>query len=142
MNNLKISAPNLILINDELNFIIKNMRESPDLLKKLFYYSGVPLIFNRILNAEYHPLLVHLHMIFQVSHNTINNQVREIAFHNEVVIKIPEKYFEKLESALDELNKNIKNGKDVCQSLQRITNITYALLGNGYYLLQKGYPLL
>lgn len=135
MNNLEISAPNLKLINDEFDFIIKNMRETPEPFTKLFYYSGIPLILNRIFNTEYHPLLVHMHMIFQVSSNTIQNQVKEIAHHSEVVIKIPEKYFDKLESALDGLNQDLKNGKDVSQSLQRITNITYALLGNGYYLL-------
>ena len=56
----------------------------------------------------------------------------------EPVIKIPEKYFEKLENAVEELAEKIDKDQDVSSTLQKITNITYIMIGNGFYLYQKG----
>lgn len=142
MNYLTISENLRRMIIDEFNFAVGKMREKTDPLEKLFYYSAAYGILPRIFNQEFNPQLVHMHMILQLSYNTINRAVHEILSGMERVIKIPENYFEKLEDTLEELAEKMEKYDDVGTTLQKITNITYALIGNGYYLLQKGIPLL
>ena len=55
---------------------------------------------------------------------------------------IPDKYFDSLEAALIELADKIEKNQDVNITLQKITNLTYIMVGNGYYLFQKGHPLM
>jgi len=76
-------------------------------------------------------------MILQISYNTINNKVNDILRGIEPVIKIPDRYFEKLENAVEELAEKIDKNQDVSPTLQKITNITYIMIGNGFYLYQK-----
>ncbi len=137
-----ISPNSRKIISDELRYVVQKMRDEEDPLLKLFYYSGAYGIFPRVFNLEYHPLLVHIHMILQISHNTINNKINEIIKGIEQVIKIPPNFFEKLEDAVEELAEKMEKYQDVSPTLQKITNITYVMIGNGYYLLQKGVKIL
>ena len=85
-----------------------------------------------IFNQEYNPLLIHIHIILQTSHSTIINKVQEIVRGIELAIKIPDKYFDSLEAALIELADKIEKNQDVNITLQKITNLTYIMVGNGY----------
>ena len=137
-SNNKISQKAKKTIVDELNYIVEKMRAEEDPLIKLFYYSGAYGVLPRVFNLEYHPILIHIHMILQVSYNTINNKVNDILRGVEPVVKIPQNYFETLENAVEELAEKLDKDQDISLTLQKITNITYIMIGNGYYLYQKG----
>jgi len=138
MNHIEISQPLLKTISKEFKYIVKKMRGTNAPLEKLFFYSAAYGLLSRIFNQEYNPLLVHMHMILQTSHNTINAKVQEITRGIEQVIKIPPVYFKVLEDIIEDLADKIEKKQDLCATLQRVSNLTYALIGNGYYLLQKG----
>ena len=142
MKHLEISDSARKTIADEFKFVVKKMNEEKDPIAKLFYYSAAYGILPRIFNQEYNPLLIHIHIILQTSHSTIINKVQEIVRGIELAIKIPDKYFDSLEAALIELADKIEKNQDVNITLQKITNLTYIMVGNGYYLFQKGNPLM
>ena len=71
-------------------------------------------------------------MILQMSHSTMITKVQEIVRGIELAIKIPEKYFDRLEAALIELADKIEKNQDVNITLQKIANLTYIMVGNGY----------
>jgi len=138
METLDISPQARQYLIDEFKYAVIRMKDEYEPLDKLFFYSAAYGAIPRVFNQEYHPLLVHMHMILQVSHSTINNKVQEIVRGIEKAIKIPDKYFEKLEAILDELIGKIENHEEIESTLQKITNHTYIIVGNGYYLYQKG----
>lgn len=138
METLDISPQARQYLIDEFKYAVIKMKDEYEPLDKLFYYSAAYGAIQRVFNQEYHPLLVHLHMILQVSYSTINNKVQEIVRGIEKVIKIPENYFEILEEMLDELIGRIENYQEIESTLKKITNHTYIMVGNGYYLFKKG----
>ncbi len=142
MKELSISDSSRKILVDGLKYVIKKMKEKDNPLEKLFYYSDVYGALPRIFNVEFSPTLVHMHMILQTSHATIQNVVAQIVKGGEVVIKIPPNYFETLTTILEELCENIENDRSVYKTLERITNLTYVMVGNGYFLYNKGFPLL
>ena len=142
MNFIDIKQPLLDTISKEFKYIAEKMRGTNAPLEKLFFYSAAYGILSRIFNQEYDPLLVHTHIILQTSYNTINSKVQEITRGIEHVIKIPSVYFKTLEDIIEDLADKVEKKQDLCETLQRVTNLTYALIGNGYYLLQKGILLL
>jgi len=142
MNNLKISQTSIKIITDEFKYIANKMRGTNDPLEKVFFFSGAYGVLPRVFNQEYDPLLIHMHMILQTSYNTINARVQEITRGIEKIIKIPSNYYNILENIIEMLAEKIDKRQDLSEPLQKISILTYALIGNGYYLLQKGILIL
>ncbi len=118
------------------------MKNENSFFGKLFYYSAAQGVLARAFNEMYDPFLVHMHMILQVSHATIQGKAMEIERGIEKAIKIDKNLCNALEQALEELVYNIENSLDEYKALIKITNITYSVIGNGFYLLKNGVPLL
>ena len=138
MMKLNITEDAKNIITSEFDYAVEKMRSEPNPLKKLFFYSATYGVLPRIFNIEYDPMLIHMHLILQTSFGTINHKVQEIVRGVEQVIEIPSQFFEKLEDTLERMSEKINKNEEFYDDLVAITNLTYAFVGNGQYLYQKG----
>jgi len=61
-----------------------------------------------------------------------------VVLGRDTTIDFPDGFFDRLCSLLEELADNIENNRDLYQTLQNISCLSYISTGNGYYLFQKG----
>lgn len=125
-------------LTNEIDFVINKMRDTKSLSEKLYFFSALYAIAQRIMNFEYDPELVFIHQVLQHTHTTINNRVASITGGQQSPIGIPNNLFNNLENTLAEMSYNIKKGTKIYTQLQTMVNLAYSTTGNGYYLHLKG----
>ena len=62
------------LVN-EIGFVVKKMRETNSPAEKLYFFSALYAIAQRIINFEYDPELTFIHQVLQHTYNTINGRI-------------------------------------------------------------------
>jgi hypothetical protein len=131
---LKISKENKKKLIEEIRFVIEKMKKEQDDKAKLYYFSAVYGIMQRIFNMEYSPDLIFVHFVISSTHNNINMRL----INPDAVIKVPEDLLEKLMAATEELCVAIEKNHSLYEVLMKFTLLGYVTIGNGYYLYQKG----
>jgi hypothetical protein len=126
------------VFTDEIDFVVKRMKESKDMPTKLYFFSAVYGTASRIMNIEFDPELAFIHHVLNFAYSTINARSAAISGRQEQGAGIPEKLFDRLEEALEELVAKILQGKKTYPVLETISNLAYSTTGNGYYLYMKG----
>jgi CRISPR/Cas system CSM-associated protein Csm4 (group 5 of RAMP superfamily) len=134
---MKSSKNNKKVLLKEIQIVRKKMKEEKDLRKKIFYYSAIYNEISRLYNREYTPHLQFMHLVLNVSYNAMMSRLNMIA-GGDTTIPFPDNFFDELDKLLEKMQENIKNEKDTYLVLEKISNLTYLLSGNGYYLSQKG----
>lgn len=123
---------------DEIDFVVGQMRRSNDAMTKIYFFSAVHGMAQRIINMEFDPELAFIHNILSASFTTINGRLAIISQGQERGIGIPDNLFDRLEKALEEMANNVRRGENTYPVLERISNLAYSTTGNGYYLYLKG----
>jgi hypothetical protein len=131
---MKISPGSKAKIVDEIGFVLEKMKNEADPAGKLYYFSAVYGVMNRIFNLEYSSDLVFAHYILQGVHNQISARLQS----QERAFQLPPEVFEKLTEATAELLEAIEKGLNLYEVLKRFSLIGYVSVGNGYYLYQRG----
>ena len=134
---MEISATNRKIIVNEIRTAGKYMSGNNDLRQKMFFFSAVFGIVNRVMNIECDPELVFVHQVTNAAYNTINTNL-VIAAQGQSIPTIPPPVFDNLQESLKDLATYIEEGKKTYPVLQRISNLAYSTSGNGYYLFLKG----
>ena len=134
---MEISAKNRKILVNEIRTVAEYMSGNDDLRQKMFFFSAVFGIVNRIMNIECDPELVFVHQVTNAAFSTINTNLL-IMTQGQSVPTIPPPVFDKLQESLENLATYIEEGKKTYPVLQRISNIAYSTSGNGYYLFLKG----
>jgi hypothetical protein len=134
---MKLSSMNQKILLKEIKtaFDLMNRAEMPQ--EKLYFFSAVYGVANRIMNIEYDPELVFLHNVTSLAHNTINTAI-SVASRGQSVSTLAPRVFESLQNAIKELIVFIEEEKPTYPALEKISNIAYSTCGNGYYLYLKG----
>ena len=122
---------------DELRFVVEKMKESKSVAEKMYFFSAAYGAAHRIMNIEYDDELAFIHNVLNASYATINGRVT-LTQGGEMVIGIPEKLFDRIEEALEEIIGMVQEGQETYPALQKISNAAYSTTGNGYYLYLKG----
>jgi hypothetical protein len=122
----------------ELKYVLDQMRSTQNPVDKLYYFTAVYGIANRIFNFEYDPELVFVHDVVQHTYNSINQRLNLIAQRLEGGASMPGDVFAKLEACLEKLADKIENDQKTYEVLQEMDQIAYSTSGNGYYLYKKG----
>jgi len=135
---MRISDNYKNLILSEIDFAVKKMDKSSQPLEKLFYFSAIHGIFQRIYNIEFDPALVFAHFVLHTTHEAFNSRLQAILKGGNDVIPLSEKQINKLSDIAKELGGKIKNNEEVNVTLQKFVVLQYSTSGNGYYLMQKG----
>ena len=123
---------------DEVNFVIKNMKNTDNPAEKLYFFSAGYAMAQRIINLEYEPELNFIQQVLQLAYNMVNARLTAVSSGQERGISIPDDLFISLEEALEEMVDRIEQGAETYPALQRIVNLAYSTTGNGYYLYLKG----
>jgi hypothetical protein len=131
---MKISTENKKRLIDEIKFVLEKMRKETDPNNKLYYFSAVFGIMNRIYNLESAPDLVFAHFVLNSTHTEITVRLHD----SEKVIELPEGFFDNFVDATAELLDVIEKNKNPYEILRRFVLLGYVTTGNGYYLYQKG----
>lgn len=125
-------------LTDEIRFVLKNMRNTTVAAQKWYFFSALHGMALRILNLEYEPQLAFAYNVLQFVHGTVNARIAAVATGQEMGVTVPENLLAKIEDELEKMLESIEKKKDICPSLQRLTNLAYSTTGNGYYLYLKG----
>ena len=134
---MEISAKNKKILVNEIRTAVEYMSENNDARQKMFFFSAVFGIVNRIMNIECDPELVFIHQVTNAAYSTINTNL-VMATQGQSAPTIPPSVFDKLQENLEDLATYIEEGKKTYPVLQRISNLAYSTSGNGYYLFLKG----
>lgn len=126
------------LIVDEINYVLTKMGQGQTGEEKIFYFSAIFGIMQRIYNLEFDPDLLYAHFILQETHKNLLSRLKSIEMGGERAIPLHEYHFERLISLTEELRKNIAENKPLDNTLKKFVLLIYTTTGNGYYLMQKG----
>jgi len=105
--------------------------------EKMYFFSAVHGIANRIMNLQFDPELGFVYHVTNAAHATINANLMSMA-QGQSVRTFPPQLFEKLQEALGDLATDIEKGQPTYPELEKISNLAYSTTGNGYYLFLKG----
>ncbi len=125
-------------LTNEINFVVKKMRDTSSPVEKLYFFSALYAITQRIINFEYDPEVTFIHQVLQHVYNTVNSRITMITTGQQAQVGIPDNLFTSLENSLAELVFNIEKGTKIYPQLQTMVNLAYSTTGNGYYLYLKG----
>jgi hypothetical protein len=134
---MKLKTEHKKTILEEFGYAVRTMREvnTPD--EKLFYFSSTFGVLSRVFNTDFNSQLVLMHLVLANAHATILARVQAIRAGDTTIV-LSEDFFEKLMNTVDELINRVTTGGDTYDVLEKISVLTYATTGNGYYLLRKG----
>ena len=109
--------------------------------EKLYYFSATFGTINRVMNFACDPLLVFVHQVLQEAHQALASRLK--ASKNpasESYLIVPSEMLDALVSYTLELKAALESKQDslVWMILQKLSNLTYATSGNGFYLYLKG----
>ena len=134
---MHLSASNQEALVKEIRTVADYMGKANNAQEKMYFFSAVFGIANRLMNLEFDPELGFLHHVTQAAYTTINTHLA-VAAQGQSVATFPPPVFDKLQEALSDLAKYIEEGKQTYPILERISNLAYSTSGNGYYLFLKG----
>ncbi len=134
---MHITAQNKELLVKEIDFVINKMANIEAPQQKLYYFSGIFTLTNRIFNFKYDSELALIHNVMKTAHATISANLPTFG-PNQPIAAMPPMLFGALREALIELREAFNTGKPSYQALERISDIAYSTTGNGYYLWEKG----
>lgn len=134
---MKISTKMKNEIIKEIDLVVDAMKKSEDPLKKLYFFSGIHGVINRVFNIEYDPELVWMHHVLSAVHTGFLQRMNAMR-QGDLVIVLDELYFEKLIALSINLKDKISENCNVDDTLKEFIILLYATTGNGYYLKQKG----
>lgn len=130
---MKLNLENRAKLIDEIKFVLQKMKEASDPQGKLYYFSAVYGVMNRIFNLENAPDLIFAHFVISATHAQINARLHD----PDKTIQIPSELFEKLYDATAELLDVIEKNKSPYEVLRKFALLGYVTVGNGYYLYEK-----
>ena len=137
---MNLSEKSRAELTNEIQFCRKKMLDEANPRMKLFYYSGIYSVLQRIFNSEYDPHLQLIHFVLNTTYTTINSRL-EAVLSGSSTIPIEKDFFDNLAHLLGILENRIQENKETYDVLEKIVNLSYLTTGNGYYLSQKGVPV-
>ncbi|MCJ7559343.1 hypothetical protein MUO79_01830 [Candidatus Bathyarchaeota archaeon] len=134
---MKLSEKHKELLINEIGTVREKMAKEKDPRRKIFFYSAIPAMIDRLYNLEYHPELILMHIVFTVSYNAINMRVNLVA-SGDPTVQLPSDFFDNLDKLLSQMQDKIAKGESIYSILEKLATLSYLTSGNGYYLSQKG----
>lgn len=134
---MKLNARFQKMLTEEIDFVLQKMDVSAEPLEKLYYFSAIFGMIHRIFNQEFHPDLVHAHLIIRATYDSFFQRIKAIEAGDKSVL-IYEEQFKKLHELIAELGEQIKKKQSIDSTLKKFVMLLYTTTGNGFYLLQKG----
>jgi hypothetical protein len=113
------------------------MKEAPNPTRKMFYFSVLFSETQRVLNWQWDRELVLIFIVTQTAHAQINTSMQTNALSQALPLDW-QNILNKLTELTDEFATCFEKQEDLIVILGKFAEITYAVSGNGSYLLDKG----
>ncbi len=128
------------MLVDEIAFVREKMDVESDIRKKVYYYSAVHAMVQRVLNIDpnFDRQLVFMFTVLFASYSQMRACADQIVAGDRMITP-PENFFDRISTYLQELEGKVRNNEDTYIILEKIAVSAYLLDGNGYYLYQKGW---
>jgi hypothetical protein len=128
------------MLVDEIAFVREKMDVESDIRKKVYYYSAVHAMVQRVLNIDpnFDQQLVFMFSVLSASYSQMRARADQIVAGDRMITP-PENFFDRISTYLQELEGKVRNNEDTYIILEKIAVSAYLLDGNGYYLYQKGW---
>jgi len=133
---MKLSAKLKESVVSEIRLASSQMKIAQRPLDKIYFFSAVFGVTNRVMNIEFDPELAFVHHVTNACYNLMTSSLLLIS-QGQMTNTITPEVFSKIEAILDELALNIEKGESTYQTLESLSNTTYIMSGNGYYLYLK-----
>jgi len=134
---MKTSESYRKVIAEEIDYVENMMNETPDIEKKIYFFSGIQATIQRIFNLEYDLDLVYIQVILQHTHVAFIQRLQAIK-NGDLVVPLLKEQIEQLIGIIKELSEKIRGNKPLDSTLKKFAILAYSTTGNGYYLFQKG----
>lgn len=135
---MKISKTMTVRFIEELRYVTKQMQETKDPEEKLYYFSAVFGITQRIVNFDFDPEMVSIHQVTQLAYNQIQQRLVMSKSGQQISIGLPDNLFAVLQEMVAEMASRVEKRETTWPILEKIMTLSYSTTGNGYYLFQKG----
>ncbi len=137
---MNIAPENVDRIAKEIDFVLQKMSEALTAESKLYYFSAVYGVINRVMNFQCDPVLVFSYQVLSAVHGAFTSRLAAAKGGSEKHLSVPEGMLEKLQEALGKFSTAFqkKDQARIYAALEWFANIGYATTGNGFYLYQKG----
>lgn len=125
------------IIVKELEFVTNRINQAPTREEKLYYFSAVQGVLNRILNLEYSEQLL---LSFYITNETLRVFQQRLASlkSGDKAINLTDEQLLRLSQITVEFLEAIRNDENVEEVLKKYVVLLYSTTGNGYYLMEKG----
>ena len=125
----------------EYRYAATKMQESPEPVKKLYYFSVLFGEAQRVLNWEWYRDLALIYLISQDTYGHVNNLIMQPVMLSVLPIDVSAVITALTQATADlatYLEQTEDNAEKLHQILGRFAEISYAVTGNGSYLYEKG----
>jgi len=130
---MKLSAGMKKQLVEEIRFATDQMKKTEFIDQKLYLFTAVWGMAQRMINFEYDPELTFAYQVLKLAYDQINLRINAIKAGDKL-IPISESLFPQIEAKLEEMAKKIEKGSNIYPELQTILNLAYSTTGNGHYL--------
>lgn len=138
MATMNISDSYRDMVVSEINYIVEKMEDTDDFVQKLYYFSGIHGMLQRIFNLEYHPELIFAFFVFKSTHEALITRYHAIEKGGDSSVLLYEEHVDGLIALSEEFVEKFKNKENFDSTLKKIIVLSFSTTGNGFYLMQKG----
>ena len=131
---MDISPASRDILIKEIEFVTQKMDESSYPEEKLYYFSAIYSMFQRILNIDFDPDLLFAFFVLRETYNAFMSRLSA----SDRIVKLSDYHFAKLLDLSRTLLERLRDEKDFNDVLKQFVLLLYTTTGNGYYLVQKG----
>ncbi len=137
---MNIEPKNIDHIAKEIDFVLQKISEAATTEEKLYYFSAVHGVINRVMNFDCNPVLVFAHQVLSSVHGIFMSRLAAAKSSGEKHLAVTPEMVKKLQETLEKFRTAFeqKDEAKICNALQKFANIGYTATGNGFYLYQKG----
>jgi len=121
----------------ELEFVIQKLDQSPGLDEKIYYFSAVQGLLNRIMNFEFTEDLLFAWFVTNETQKSFQLRLAGLK-QGDAAAKFTEQQITRLSEITKELLEQVINDRNAETVLKKYILLCYSLTGNGYYLMEKG----
>ncbi len=124
------------IIIAEFDYVINKLSENIPFDEKLFYFSALHGVVNRVMNNDATQDLIYLHHILYFVFSNFNARIQAMK-SDDLIVKIDDNIISKLTQYTIELSENISSDKPLDDIYRKLIVLAYITTGNGYYLYKR-----
>jgi hypothetical protein len=125
------------IIVTEIKYSLNKMDEAASVEEKLYYFSAVQGILNRVFNIEFSSELLFAHFIFNEALKAFQQKLAAMNM-GDLVFVIDDQRMGRLTDLTEEFLAQFEAGKSTDGVLKKMVTLLYSVTGNGNYLMGKG----